>query len=340
MSGLYDLLAVPFGYIIGFFYDISQNYIFSILVITIITRLILLPSTIKQQRSSASQMRLQAKVRRIQEMYKGNQQKINEETQALYQREGFNPMSSGCLPMLIQFPVMIGLYSAIRTPLTSVLHLGSAAVTALTDAVQQVAEISSRGQATLEIEVLKHFSSLQGMVEGVSASDMQTVADFSDSFSLFGINLADTPQVSEPSLLWLLPIISGVTALLTSIFMLIRQKKQNPDMAKNPMMGCTFLLSPASMAYRQISDSPIPYSLNSRLFSTGFGPNSSGREGTLPPLRCSSRTSAVGRSRAADMAAERIPEPRKFFRKYFFQKSFPSRLSQYHPTAARAAAEK
>lgn len=249
MTGLYDLLAVPFGYIIGFFYDISQNYIFSILVITIITRLILLPSTIKQQRSSASQMRLQAKVRRIQEMYKGNQQKINEETQALYQREGFNPMSSGCLPMLIQFPVMIGLYSAIRTPLTSVLHLGSAAVTALTDAVQQVAEISSRGQATLEIEVLKHFSSLQGMVEGVSASDMQTVADFSDSFSLFGINLADTPQVSEPSLLWLLPIISGATALLTSIFMLIRQKKQNPDMAKNPMMGCTFLLSPAMSIY-------------------------------------------------------------------------------------------
>ena len=92
MTGLYDLLAVPFGYIIGFFYDISQNYIFSILVITIITRLILLPSTIKQQRSSASQMRLQAKVRRIQEMYKGNQQKINEETQALYQREGFNPI--------------------------------------------------------------------------------------------------------------------------------------------------------------------------------------------------------------------------------------------------------
>ncbi len=249
MTALYDLLAVPFGYIIGFFYDISNNYLFSILIITILTRLILLPSTIKQQRSSAAQMRLQAKIKRIQEMYKGNQQKINEETQALYQREGFNPMSSGCLPLLIQFPVMIGLYSAIRTPLTNVLHLGSDAVATLTGAVEKVAEISSQGRATLEIEVLKHFSSLQGLVSGVSEKDLETVKNFSDSFSLFGINLADTPQVSEPSILWVLPIISGLTALLTSIFLLIRQKKQNPDMAKNPMMGCTFLLSPVMSIY-------------------------------------------------------------------------------------------
>lgn len=249
MTALYDLLAVPFGYIIGFFYDISNNYLFSILIITILTRLILLPSTIKQQRSSAAQMRLQAKIKRIQEMYKGNQQKINEETQALYQREGFNPMSSGCLPLLIQFPVMIGLYSAIRTPLTNVLHLGSDAVATLTGAVEKVAEISSQGRATLEIEVLKHFSSLQGLVSGVSEKDLETVKNFSNSFSLFGINLADTPQVSEPSILWVLPIISGLTALLTSIFLLIRQKKQNPDMAKNPMMGCTFLLSPVMSIY-------------------------------------------------------------------------------------------
>ncbi len=249
MTALYDLLAVPFGYIIGFFYDISNNYLFSILIITIFTRLILLPSTIKQQRSSAAQMRLQSKIRRIQEMYKGNQQKINEETQALYQREGFNPMSSGCLPLLIQFPVMIGLYSAIRTPLTNVLHLGSEAVAALTGAVEKVAEISTQGQATLEIEVLKHFTAIEELVTGVSAENLETVRNFSDSFSLFGINLADTPQIGEPSLLWVLPIISGATALLTSIFLMIRQKKQNPDMAKNPMMGCTFLLSPIMSIY-------------------------------------------------------------------------------------------
>ena len=246
---MYDLLAVPFGYILGFFYDISHNYLLSIVFITILTRLLLLPSTIKQQRSSAAQMRLQSKIKRIQEMYKGNQQKINEETQALYQREGFNPMSSGCLPLLIQFPIMIGLYSAIRTPLTSVLHLSDSVVTALTDAVQKVTEVSNQAQATLEIEVLKHFDAIQGLVTGVSDENMQSVSEFRDAFMLFGLNLADKPEVKEPSVLWILPIVSGLTAMLSSIFMMIRQKQQNPEMSKNPMMGCTFLMGPVMSVY-------------------------------------------------------------------------------------------
>ena len=249
MTALYDMLAVPFGYILGFFYNISGSYLLAILVITVITRLVLLPSAMRQQKSSAAQMRLQSKIRRIQEMYKGNQQKINEETQALYQREGFNPMSSGCLPLLIQFPVMIGLYSAIRTPLTSVLHLGSDVVTARTDAVQKVAENSTQGRATLQIEVLNHLDELSG-IAGVSASDYAAIEKFRDAFQIFGINLAERPEMNHFNVLWLLPIISGVTALLTSIFMMLRQRKQNPSQANNPMMmGCTFLMGPAFSVY-------------------------------------------------------------------------------------------
>ena len=248
MTGLYDLLAVPFGYIIGFFYDITHNYLLSILFITLLTRIILLPSAMKQQKSSAAQMRLQSKVRRIQEMYKGNQQKINEETQALYQREGFNPMSSGCLPMLIQLPVMIGLYSAIRTPLTNVLHLGSSVVSALTEAVGSVTEVSNNARVTLEIEVLNHLDKLTD-VAGVSAADFEKIIEFRDRFQLFGITLSETPG-KQPSILWLLPIISGITALGSSIFMFLRQRKQNPAQGNNAaMLGCTFLMGPAMSIY-------------------------------------------------------------------------------------------
>ncbi|MBQ6020448.1 MAG: YidC/Oxa1 family membrane protein insertase, partial [Clostridia bacterium] len=250
MTGFYEMLAVPFGYVIGFFYDITHNYLLSILFITLITRLILLPSSMKQQKSSAAQMRMQSKVRRIQEMYKGNQQKINEETQALYQREGFNPMSSGCLPMLIQLPVMIGLYSAIRTPLTNVLHLGTSVVTALTDAVGTVTEISNNARVTLEIEVLNHLDKLmENGVQGVSAADFEQIVTFRDRFQLFGITLSETPG-KQPSILWLLPIISGITALGSSVFMFLRQKKQNPTQGNNAaMLGCTFLMGPAMSIY-------------------------------------------------------------------------------------------
>ena len=251
MTALYDLLAVPFGWILSFFYNISHNYLLSIFIITLITRLILLPSSIKQQKSSAAQMRMQSKIRRIQEMYKGDQQKINEETQALYQREGFSPMTSGCLPLLIQFPVMIGLYSAIRSPLTNVLHLGSGIVEALTNAVQEIADISNQARFTVELEVIKHIEELmQKGVSEVSPETFQTILTFKDKLQLGALDLADTPDVKAFSLLWLLPIISGVTALLTSVFMMIRQKKQNPGQPNNAMMmGCTFLMGPAMSIY-------------------------------------------------------------------------------------------
>lgn len=243
------MLAVPFGYVLGFLYDLSGSYLLSIFIITILTRLLLLPSSIKQQKSSASQMRFQAKVKRIQEMYKGNQQKIAEETQALYQREGFNPMSAGCLPMLIQFPIMIGLYSAIRTPLTSVLHLSQSAVTAITEAGRSVLELTSREEFMVEMKVLGVFDQIRDSIQGVSAEDLASVEHFKEAFTLFGLNLADSPEASHISILWILPIVSALTAMLSSIVMVVRQKKQNPEMTKNPMMGCTFLMGPVMSLY-------------------------------------------------------------------------------------------
>ncbi len=107
MTGLYDAIAVPFGWLLGQFYNLLGNYLVAIAVFALLVKLVLLPSAISQQKSSARQIRLQPKLRRIQERYKGDkdaQRKIQEEQQALYQREGFNPMNQGCLPLLIISP--------------------------------------------------------------------------------------------------------------------------------------------------------------------------------------------------------------------------------------------
>ena len=88
MSGIYtfiyDYFSIPFGYIIGFFYGISNNYVLSLLLMTICVKLILLPSTIKQQKGMAKTQRMQPKIRRIKEKYAGNQQKMNEAMNELY----------------------------------------------------------------------------------------------------------------------------------------------------------------------------------------------------------------------------------------------------------------
>ena len=72
---IYNVFSVPFGYIIGFFYDLSNNYVLSLLLMTLCVKLILLPSSIKQQKGMIKSQRMQPKLKRIREKYAGNQQK-------------------------------------------------------------------------------------------------------------------------------------------------------------------------------------------------------------------------------------------------------------------------
>ena len=117
-----DYIGYVFGYVIFFGYKISGVYVVGLLLFTIVVKLLLLPSSLKQQKTSAKQARLAPKLKELQEMYKNNPTKLQEEQSALYARENVS-MMSGCLPLLIQFPIIIGLYRAIVNPLTCVLHL-------------------------------------------------------------------------------------------------------------------------------------------------------------------------------------------------------------------------
>lgn len=85
----------------------------AIIIVTLIIRLILTPVQHKQYKSTFKMKEMQPKIQRIQELYEGDQQKISEETMKIYQEVGFNPLA-GCLPMLIQMPIFIILFQALR----------------------------------------------------------------------------------------------------------------------------------------------------------------------------------------------------------------------------------
>lgn len=241
---LLDYVYVPFAWILEQFYNLSGNYIVALFFFAIVFKLILLPSSISQQKSSAKMARIQPKVRRIQARYAGDQRKIQEETQALYQREGYNPMGAqGCLPLLIQFPIIILLYNIIYQPLKYVLRIDAKELTALTEAVKKVAEVKTDRQ--IEMTIMDKFSELSGVVSAETAAKIE---EFIENFSAFGVTLTTNPSFDTiknwgesetgAKLLLLIPILSGVTSLLTSIITQARQKKENPEMAKNPSMGC------------------------------------------------------------------------------------------------------
>ena len=241
-----DILYDVFGWLLGQFYNLVGNYFVALALFALFFKIVLLPSAIKQQKSTARQARLQPKLRRIQERYKGDknaQQKIQEEQQALYQREGFNPMNQGCLPLLIQMPIIFGLYGAVYKPLTYAVRVPEKAIEALTKIAQElklIAETTTKGRSTVEISIIDNIDKLwDGALEaGVEVSVLEQIKAFAGEFDFFGYSLSQNPSFKPLTLLAIIPVLSCLTSLATSFIGHIRSKRNNPAMANNPTMGC------------------------------------------------------------------------------------------------------
>jgi len=103
------------GWVVAQIYDFIPNYGVTIILLTVTIRLILLPLGIKQVRSMQHMQIVQPKIKQIQAKYKGNKTRQQEEIMKLYKEYGVNPFS-GCWPVLLQFPILISMYSVLRWP--------------------------------------------------------------------------------------------------------------------------------------------------------------------------------------------------------------------------------
>jgi YidC/Oxa1 family membrane protein insertase len=120
MLGLavFQALLNGIGWVLAWIYDIVGNYGLSIIVLTVVIKVILLPLGVKQIKSMQAMQAIQPKVKELQKKYKGNKQKQQEETMKLYREAGVNPLG-GCLPLLLQFPILISMYAVIRAPIVA-----------------------------------------------------------------------------------------------------------------------------------------------------------------------------------------------------------------------------
>ena len=120
-----DFIAIPLGWIIKVCYSLVDNYFLALLLFAIVMQILLLYFSIKQQKNNVQQAKLAPKTAAIRKKYAGRndaqtQQKMQEELQAMYQKENFSPFG-GCLPMLIQLPIILALYQIVIDPLHYVL---------------------------------------------------------------------------------------------------------------------------------------------------------------------------------------------------------------------------
>ena len=106
--------SIAFFYVLQFLYGIVHNYGWAIIIFSIMIKVVLYPLTRKSFQSMRKMQELQPKMAALKEKYKKDPQKLNEETMKLYKQHGVNPMG-GCLPMLLQMPVLFALFNLFRT---------------------------------------------------------------------------------------------------------------------------------------------------------------------------------------------------------------------------------
>jgi len=212
-------LAPVLGPVLGFIYNLVNNYGLAIILFTIVIKLVLFPLTIKQQKSTAEMAAMKPEIDAINKKYKDDKEKLQKEMMALYQKHGVNP-AAGCLPMLIQLPILFALYRVIYMPLTYILNLSSDTVNAIIEklelpaAAQQI-EIASK----LTPENIAKLASAG--IEGLRSID----------FNFLWLDLARAPQMNEFSLLWLIPILAGATTYFSSKMMTGAQPSAGGDTA-------------------------------------------------------------------------------------------------------------
>lgn len=255
MTALYEILGVPFGAVLRLIYNSIgfESYAVSIVLLTLLTRILTIPSTISQQKGMAKTQRIQSKIRKIQAKYAGNQQKIQEETTALYQREGYNPMNAGCTPMLFQFVILFGLIGAIYYPLSNFLTgITDAEIKLLSEAVAKVSTSKFASSSHLaELLIIQNIDQLQG-IPGVSQATYDAIASI--NFDFFGLfSLGDVPKDHGLHIIWAIPVLSFLSSMATSLYSVIKQKKTNPTMANNPTMGCMMFGMPLFSLYFVVS---------------------------------------------------------------------------------------
>lgn len=260
---IFKPLYYLFGYCMEFLMDIFSNqYVPAIIVLTIVTRLILFPFNLHQQKTTAKTARLQPKIQKIQKKYNVQgasdpkerqrlQQKLNEEMQALYAREGHNPMQMGCGTMIFQMVFLMGIIGIIYYPLSYVIGIPSIAdyTDGLTSVVKEILGISESTKTFyLQLKILEGWNELKDTLtvqfpELFTAEKAASIEAYRSGFYLFGLDLTVTPTWKGGSIV-AVPMASFVTSLGSTIVSMRIQKKNNPAAQQGSQMMAMMFMMP------------------------------------------------------------------------------------------------
>ena len=251
------------GFIMNLIFDLGiTNIGVAIIIFTLVINIIMIPLTINQQKSQKLQAVIQPEIKAIQDKYKGktdneSAMKMNAETRAVYSKYGTS-MAGGCLPLLIQMPILFGLYQVIyRIPayVTSVRSVFETVATSLmqqSDYINKISDLAKAVRLPVEnndytipnkvIDLLYKFTPEKWTTLSETFPNMRSVLETSVPLikqmnSFLGIDLSVSPWqgMNNINIAWIIPILAGVTQFISTKVMTTNQPKNGEpenEMAK------------------------------------------------------------------------------------------------------------
>lgn len=211
-----------FGYILNFIYEVVKNYGLAIIILSILLKLVLLPLSIKQQKTMKKTAKIQKKVKELQEKYKNDQMKMNQEMMDLYKRENLSPFS-GCLTSIIQIVLLFAMFGLVRSPLTYMKKIDNEAINNYIIEMKQEVGENSVSRNYPQISVLKYVNSHKTEEDPLYIN-----------MNFFGLDLSNIPQENWQD--WTVYIIPALYVITTIISMKITTKMTETNSKKDDII--------------------------------------------------------------------------------------------------------
>ncbi len=215
---LFKLFAKLFGYVLSFIYKIVNNYGLAIIIFTILLRLILLPSNLKQQKTMKKTAKIQKKMKEIQDKYSNDPVRLNQEIRDLYSEEHMNPFS-GCFSSILQIIIIISIFILVSNPLTYMKQISSEKIK---DYTKQVKEQNNGENVNyIEIAIIKSFG--------------KTDKTVNLNMNFLGLDLSDIPlkDCKDDPKVFIIPLLYVSTSILSmKLNTIMMEDKKEKDKVK------------------------------------------------------------------------------------------------------------
>ena len=213
-----------FGYVLDFIYELVKNYGLAIIIFSILIKILMIPISIKQQKTIKKSAKIQSKMKEIQFKYKNNPEQLNQATMELYKSENMSPFS-GCLSGIIQIILLFAVFYLVRSPLTYMKKVNPDVINKYSTIIKE--NDLSTNSAYPEIEIIRELDNIKNLKnnqETQGSEEQKTdLAKINDeevdslyiNMDFLGLNLAQVPTRSSDWKAYIIPILYVIIAIIS-----------------------------------------------------------------------------------------------------------------------------